>query len=80
MLPFMFIHLLKHWSMEHPALHMAADDLESFLWVLVWLLIHIFKKVTNITNQNLTIHHIGHTFSSSCIPEILIRESKIKRF
>ncbi|KAH9044502.1 hypothetical protein EDB85DRAFT_1884997 [Lactarius pseudohatsudake] len=77
-LPFMTMHLLQRWSMGHPALqclHTAVDDLEFFLWVLVWSLVHILKKSNN---ENSSIHRIGHTFSSSQILEVLTREHKIK--
>ncbi|KAH9066159.1 hypothetical protein EDB87DRAFT_1542454, partial [Lactarius vividus] len=48
-LPFIALRLIDAWSGYAPALHTAADDLESFMWVLVWSLVHIFKKVANIT-------------------------------
>ncbi|KAH9026484.1 hypothetical protein EDB85DRAFT_1844617, partial [Lactarius pseudohatsudake] len=40
-LPFISLRLVNAWAANHPALHTAADDLESFMWVLVWSLVHI---------------------------------------
>jgi hypothetical protein len=34
----MSTHLLTAWNARAQALHTAADDLESFLWVLIWSL------------------------------------------
>ncbi|KAH9083530.1 hypothetical protein EDB83DRAFT_2212655 [Lactarius deliciosus] len=47
-LPFMSIRLLTGWYLGRPALHTAVDDLESFLWVLVWSLVHTFKALAKI--------------------------------
>ncbi|KAH8981173.1 hypothetical protein EDB92DRAFT_1756331, partial [Lactarius akahatsu] len=48
-LPFVSLRLVNTWAANRPALHTAADDLESFMWVLVWSLVHIFKKFATIT-------------------------------
>jgi hypothetical protein len=48
----MSTHLLTAWNARAQALHTAADDLESFLWVLIWSLNNIFKMVATITNKN----------------------------
>ncbi|KAF8272963.1 hypothetical protein EI94DRAFT_1499358, partial [Lactarius quietus] len=40
-LPFMSTHLLNALYSGCRALHTAVDDLESFLWVLVWSLVRI---------------------------------------
>ncbi|KAI9444821.1 hypothetical protein H4582DRAFT_853102 [Lactarius indigo] len=77
-LPFMSTHLLQNWSTGLPALHTAIGDLESFLWVLVWSLVHILKKFANITNETSIIHRIGHTLSSSLVSEVLTREHKMR--
>ena len=49
MLPFVSVRLLWAWSLKQPIVlnlivHMAVDDLESFIWVLSWSLVHILKK------------------------------------
>jgi len=38
------IWLLKAWHQEDPIVHTAMDDLESFLWLLSWALVHVLKK------------------------------------
>ncbi|KAH9028333.1 hypothetical protein EDB84DRAFT_1272308 [Lactarius hengduanensis] len=63
-LPFISWRLVNAWCGNKPALHTAADDLESFMWVLVWSLVHIFKKVANITIESATINRLAHAFSS----------------
>jgi hypothetical protein len=70
-LPFMSKRLVFAWIMGKSALHTAIDDLESFLWVLVWALVHIFKKY--ITNGNSMIHRLGHRLSSRDLDHILNR-------
>ncbi|KAH9066492.1 hypothetical protein EDB87DRAFT_1554119 [Lactarius vividus] len=63
-LPFIALRLVDAWYGNAPALHTAADDLESFMWVLVWSLVHIFKKVTNITIESAKINRLARAFSS----------------
>ncbi|KAI9447959.1 hypothetical protein H4582DRAFT_44012 [Lactarius indigo] len=63
-LPFMSLRLVQAWSRNQPALHTAVDDLESFLWVLVWSLVHIFKKSATITNESAVINDLAGAFSS----------------
>ncbi|KAH9049709.1 hypothetical protein EDB84DRAFT_1452713 [Lactarius hengduanensis] len=63
-LPFMSMRLVQAWSRNQPALHTAVDDLESFLWVLVWSLVHIFKKSATITNKSAVINDLAGAFSS----------------
>ncbi|KAH9170046.1 hypothetical protein EDB89DRAFT_2072346 [Lactarius sanguifluus] len=63
-LPFIAWRLVNAWSGNKPALHTAADDLESFMWVLVWSLVHIFKKFARITIKSATINRLAHAFSS----------------
>lgn len=49
-LPFMSMPLLDAWDLERPSLHTAVDDFESFLWVLVWSLVYIYKRFATTTN------------------------------
>jgi hypothetical protein len=78
-LPFMSIRLLDAWDLGTQALHTAVDDLESFLWVLVWSLVHIFKWAANIHNENSVIHRLERIFSSRDLPETLRKECITKR-
>ena len=57
-------HLLVALAMGMPGLHTAVDDLESFLWVLVWSLIHIFTKSAKTTDTHSINNQIMHAMSS----------------
>lgn len=75
-LPFMSKRLLRALELGTCALHTAADDLESFLWVLVWSLAHILKRAVGetITDQISSINNLAEHLSSRFIPSILSRE------
>jgi hypothetical protein len=70
----MSIHLLDAWDLGTQALHTAVDDLESFLWVLVWSLVHILKWAANIQNESSIIHRLESVFSSCNLSETLRKE------
>ena len=40
----MSIRLLTIWRANGLTIHTAVDDLESFLWLLSWALVHILKE------------------------------------
>jgi hypothetical protein len=47
-IPFMSIRLLSAWKKQAnrhdwPIFHTAIDDLESYLWLLIWVIAHILK-------------------------------------
>ncbi|KAH8982017.1 hypothetical protein EDB92DRAFT_1952689 [Lactarius akahatsu] len=63
-LPFISLRLVNAWAANEPTLHTAADDLESFMWVLVWSLVHILKKFATITVESATINRLADAFSS----------------
>ncbi|KAH9081658.1 hypothetical protein EDB83DRAFT_2670046 [Lactarius deliciosus] len=71
-LPFVSIRLLYAWFKKRPALHTAADDLESFLWVLVWSLVQIFKE--RVTGDHSAIHHVWNALSGRSFPELIFKE------
>ncbi|KAI9431181.1 hypothetical protein H4582DRAFT_1822883, partial [Lactarius indigo] len=79
-LPFVSIRLLSDWRLNKPVLHTAIDDLESFLWVLVWSLVHIFKKFAMITDEDSVIYDLGHSFSSHDIAHILLKKSSAENW
>ncbi|KAH9003962.1 hypothetical protein EDB86DRAFT_2797806, partial [Lactarius hatsudake] len=79
-LPFMSARLLDEWRLNNLVLHTAIDDLESFLWVLVWSLVCIFKTFANITNNNSRVHDLGHSLSSRSFLEIQSREASAKKW
>ena len=63
---------------EIKALHTAADDLESFFWVLVWSLVYIFKKVATITNEDSIILRLEAALSGHMFNDILRRDTLIR--
>ena len=65
--------LLTAWLQNAPTVHTAVDDLESFLWVFVWVLIHILKKFEKIKNS--TIDALAVSLSSYSIAGVMARES-----
>jgi hypothetical protein len=69
--------LLNAWDNNQPIVHTAIDDLESFFWVLVWVLVHILKEFGTIRNS--TIDHPAERLSSNNIPYIIARESTVQR-
>ena len=73
----MSVRLLSAWDDDQPIVHTAVDDLESFLWVLVWALVHILKEFG--TTSNSTVDQLAERLSSYSIPQILMRESTVQR-
>ena len=69
--------LLSVWDGDEPSMHTAVDDLESFLWVLVWTLVYIMKKFR--TTRNFTVDQLAERFSSHSITQIMARDSAIER-
>ena len=63
------------WDGNTWALHTAADDLESFFWVLIWSLVNILKKVVPISDETSTILRLEKALSSHSFDSILRRES-----
>ena len=72
----MSVRLLRAWACNQPIVHTAVDDLESFLWVLVWALVHIFKEFR--TTRNLMIDRLADWLSSYSIPEVMMKERTIQ--
>ncbi|KAH9009970.1 hypothetical protein EDB85DRAFT_2298298 [Lactarius pseudohatsudake] len=77
-LPFISLRLVNAWAANKPALHAAADDLESFMWVLVWSLVHIFKKFATITIDSATINRLAQAFSSFDTRTVLSKSSTLR--
>jgi hypothetical protein len=40
---FMSMRLLSAWEVDKKIIHTALDDLESFLWLLIWAIVQVFK-------------------------------------
>jgi len=75
----MSIRLLDAWDVKTQALHTAIDDLESFLWVLVWSLVYILKRTAKIHNKNSKIHLLERALSSRDLAHTIRKESITKR-
>ncbi|KAH9048838.1 hypothetical protein EDB84DRAFT_1261915, partial [Lactarius hengduanensis] len=76
-LPFMSTRLLQDWRLNKPVLHTAIDDLESFLWVLIWSLVRIFQTFANITKDSI-IYDLGHSLSSRVFDHIQRRNQSAR--
>ena len=69
----MSIRILGDWELQamqasedsEPIIHTAVDDLESFLWVLIWVIAHILQNDKRATSQNQGISIILATFSGN---------------
>ncbi|KAH8983755.1 hypothetical protein EDB92DRAFT_1557930 [Lactarius akahatsu] len=71
--------LINAWARNRPALHTAVDDLESFMWVLVWSLVHRFKKAEKITDESATINLLARA-CSSCDSFVILGKGVIVEF
>jgi hypothetical protein len=47
-----------------PVINTAVDDLESFLWVLIWVIAHVLKANERATKNNPGINFILHYWAS----------------
>ena len=61
----MSMRLLGAWMIELPIIQTAVDDLESFLWLLIWVIAHILKDKEKATNHNLGIKMMLQSYSKS---------------
>lgn len=48
---------------QGPVIHTAVDDLESFLWLLIWVVAHVLKEKERVTKYNLGINLILDNWS-----------------
>ncbi|KAF8491070.1 hypothetical protein F5888DRAFT_1620354 [Russula emetica] len=51
-MPFMSMRLLGFWQGDGETIHTALDDLESFLWVLIWGIVHASKDIEGAKTAN----------------------------
>jgi len=51
-MPFMSIRLLSAWQGRQTVIHTALDDLESFLWVLMWGIVYASKDIEGAKTAN----------------------------
>ena len=66
--------ILVDWRFQairasEPIIHTAVDDLESFLWVLIWVIAHILQNDERATSRNRGIPILLETFSGDLIAQ-----------
>jgi hypothetical protein len=49
---FMSMRILGVWLGHKPIFHTALDDLESFVWVLIWCIVHLSKDIKGARTNN----------------------------
>jgi hypothetical protein len=52
----MSFRLLDAWQLRETIIHTAIDDLESFLWLLIWGIVHASKDIEGAKGANRGIH------------------------
>ena len=51
-MPFMSMRLLTAWQVRETIIHTAVDDLESFLWLLIWGIVYASKDIEGAMTAN----------------------------
>jgi len=51
-MPFMSMRLLAAWQVRETIIHTAVDDLESFLWLLIWGIVYASKDIEGAMTAN----------------------------
>ena len=65
----MSVRLLGAWINQWPIIQTAVDDLESFLWLLIWAIVHILKDKERATTHNIGIEIMLQTYSASIVSQ-----------
>jgi hypothetical protein len=65
----MSVRLLGAWINQWPIIQTAVDDLESFLWLLIWVIVHILKDKERATTHNIGIKIMLQTYSASIVSQ-----------
>jgi hypothetical protein len=60
---------LLSWMLSSPTMHTAIDDLEYFLWILIWALTELVENVPGTTNNNPGILPMKRAFKIK-VPEV----------
>ncbi|KAF8491034.1 hypothetical protein F5888DRAFT_1738123, partial [Russula emetica] len=76
-MPFMSMRLLGTWQGDDATIHTALDDLESFLWVLIWGIVYASKDIQGAKTANRGIQamliawsgDVAHNLSKSIVAE-----------
>ena len=51
-MPFLSMRILLAWDKKKKIIHTALDDLESFLWLLIWCIVHASKDIEGAKDAN----------------------------
>ena len=62
---FMSMRILGLWQGHESVFHTALDDLESFLWVLIWCIVHLSKDIEGARANNRGINLMLDAWSSN---------------
>ena len=73
----MSIRLLWAWRHNRPIIHTAVDDLESFIWLLSWALVHILKKYGG---KDIGIFEMEKALSSKDLGSNTLKEGALLHF
>ena len=64
-MPFVSMHILSAWDKKKKIIHTALDDLESFLWLLIWCIVHASKDIEGAKDANDGIRDMLNAWSSN---------------
>ena len=59
-----------HWQGHESVFHTALDDLESFLWVLIWCIVHLSKDIEGARANNLGMNLMLDALSGDVNPKM----------
>ncbi len=69
-MPFMSLRLLAAWQLGKTTIHTALDDLESFLWLLIWGIVHTTKDIEGAKTANRGIEGMLDAWSDDVISNL----------
>ena len=70
----MSMRLLASLGERRPYIHTPLDDLESFLWVLIWVIVHASKDIEGATTNNRGIKYMLEAWSGENWTKLAIAE------
>jgi hypothetical protein len=75
-MPFMSMRTLDSLRVREPIIHTALDDLESFLWLLIWGIVHASKDIEGAKANNRGIQLMLDAWSGDNMSKLAIAERK----
>ena len=64
-MPFLSMRILLAWDKKKKITHTALDDLESFLWLLIWCIVHASKDIEGAKDANAGIQDMLNAWSGN---------------